>query len=1261
MKEYTTLPKPGFERTLSVYSVPSGGKLLYKYQPFYNLKLKEPGKNTGGDIGRLTLTTKEANLNIDKPIEMDIEESYDGSANIILNDGVNPLKIINPRFYLTDSNHYEVGDRKGNLDTNIYTRDNFKIEANLIKSVQTIVKLDFLGLIEGGKMPVGNYTFYFKLADADGNETDFVSESGKVVCHIGSINQPRFIRGGQLNEDSGKSVRFRLKNLDLAYNFINVYYTRTSGDGAQEILTTHKISESFKIKGIDTEINITGYEELEVVSLSDINVAYSEFESSRTVENCQNMTFAGGITNNYETFKILEKFSLLITPEVGIGNPGIKEHSIGNLSAVYEELHDKVEGYEYYNVKNIYYKLGYWDDEIYRIGIVYVLNDYTLSPVFNIRGVKELSEGYKFTNFHINDPINHDQDYIIEKSNGLENSKGVFKINSEDSVFSMGNSTRPLGLRFNFTSDVIDGDRTTEGLSDITKGFFFVRQRRIPTILAQSVGISTTKKGNLPIVKTNSGYEIESFLKKDSEGRPILQSSKVILSDSEVFNNALLCPEANLRTEIYNSYFNSSEYVLRESKHQATVLNPSFSALGGKEEHYFLGGLATKQKSSFTPSKIKTSLLLIEPGIELIKNNDSKFASQAGDAVVAHKNIDVKYGDYSDPTTRIKDLNAYNNSNTKIRGIFNSYIGSDYNGLKPNTYYNIHQKDYDFEDWRNYFKMRYSDSSPYSPISDRMEYEELDRETTIVETGQTGLIFRGDCYINTFTHKVNWNFIDPELPTNTKIIDRYSWYKNYRVSNKASEVVKNNEGDFDTMSYNKLLPLFTYKRMFVKTFEGEEEDALITSGIIDSENKGFKKYSDRNGTFGFDKLNRPDINAVGLGKWVTYKICSNVNLAMRDVNLTYPSEEAMHGMKRSFYPLQSIEKDLKLPEANIINKGISKTTGNKYYFEVPDVPFIKTNFSTRINYSNILQQTSFVNGSRTFLSKNYQDYTSEHGAIVKLVEWYGTLLAIMEHGVLQIPVNERAMMKNESGENVYINTDIVLPKNPKVLSNMFGSIWPDSVIKTSRFVYGLDTVGKKIWRTNGEVFTIISDLTIQKFLNDNIKLRESDQDLTIGFSSIKTHYNAFKGDIMFTFKYGEVVWNICWNELLEKWVTRYSWYPEFSENINNIFYTFANKDVYNTEGKNKVGILYKHGISGTLAEEGKIEPTKWYDKQEPFEFEFVVAPNAGAHKIYNNFEIISNKVEPNSFIYSILGDGLSWNDEKNTIIALNEGNEELTK
>ncbi len=46
----------------------------------------------------------------------------------------------------------------------------------------------------------------------------------------------------------------------------------------------------------------------------------------------------------------------------------------------------------------------------------------------------------------------------------------------------------------------------------------------------------------------------------------------------------------------------------------------------------------------------------------------------------------------------------------------------------------------------------------------------------------------------------------------------------------------------------------------------------------------------------------------------------------------------------------------------------------------------------------------------------------------------------MEHGVLMIPVKERAMMQNAAGENVYINTDTVLPENPKVLSNTFGSL-----------------------------------------------------------------------------------------------------------------------------------------------------------------------------------------------------------------------------
>ena len=1248
-----TLPKIEINFSNLLQGIPEEGRLLYKYSPFFNLKIKNP--DTFRDMTSLRLKAKKAGLNISSPIDIDIEESYDGSVNMVLNDRKNPLKIVNSRFYLTDSSNYKIGDRKGNLDTNIYTEENFKVEANLVKSVNSLVSVDLLGIFEGGKMPVGNYTFYIRLADSDGNESDFIAESGKVVCHIGNINQPKHIRGGQLNEDSGKSIKLLINNVDMAYTYINVYYTRTTGTEKTAVTTAYKIADKFKISELNTPITITGYEIHEEISVDDINAQYTEFDSVKTLENCQNISFAGNVTKQYDLFKHLENLSLFITPEL------INEETIGNLSYNYEEKIDYSKGFEYYNANNIYYRLGYWDQEIYRFGIVYVLNDYTLSPVFNIRGVKKLTPFTVWSTSLLKpisvSKIEVQEDNIIEKSGGLENNKGVFKIehsaSSPNKSYNLYSSSgiRPLGVRFKFNSDVLTNE--LEGLPAFTKGFFIVRQKRIPTILAQTVGISTTNNGKLPTIKIDEStkpYAVESFLTKDVKGKPFLNSSMYKLGSDKITNNALLCPEADLRTEIYNTYFNSAEYTLIESKYQP--LTRHFKNSNINSSQYFLD---EPTKSNNSPLAINASLLLIEPSISIIKNNKYNFSSKAGDAVVPYKTEDVFYGDFASPLSNIPNINDYNNSNSKVRGIFNTYIGVDYKNIKQATYYNIYQKGYDFEKyWKEYFKLRYNDSSPFFPVSNRIRWDSI-RDS--IRENKTEALYRGDCYINTYTHRVNWNFIDPELPTNKRIVDKYTWQKNWRVSNKASVTV-DNDGKEEELKYNKLLPIFTFKKNPIISKMFEDADIEPFSGLLEPDDKSFKKYSEHNGLFGYDKLNRPDINAVGLGHWVTFKVCSNINLAMRDVDLNNPQEEALHGMKRSFFPLQSMEKSINIPEARIINNGISKTTGDKYYYDLGEVPFIKDTFSTRIYYSNVLQQSTFVNGNRVFLSKNFQDYSIEYGALVKLVEWYGTLIAVMEHGILMIPVNERAMMANESGDNIYINTDNVLPKNPRIISNTFGSIWPDSIVKTSRFIYGIDTVAKKIWRTNGEAIELISDLKIQKFLNDNINLRESDTDTTIGVNSIKTHYNAFKQDILFVFKYRLKKWHLCWNEILEKWITRYSWFPEFSENINNIFYTFANTNVHTLADN----YLYKHGFAGTFEEKGIIKPTMWYNEQHPFEFEFVIADVQGIQKIFDNLKIISNKVEPNSLIFEITGDGFEWNEYKQDIIDLNEmdQSEELT-
>jgi hypothetical protein len=51
--------------------------------------------------------------------------------------------------------------------------------------VNKIPKLEYLGT-SNGNMKIGNYHFYFKFADADGNESDWVAESGLVSVFMGN-------------------------------------------------------------------------------------------------------------------------------------------------------------------------------------------------------------------------------------------------------------------------------------------------------------------------------------------------------------------------------------------------------------------------------------------------------------------------------------------------------------------------------------------------------------------------------------------------------------------------------------------------------------------------------------------------------------------------------------------------------------------------------------------------------------------------------------------------------------------------------------------------------------------------------------------------------------------------------------------------------------------------------------------------------------------------------------------------------------------
>ena len=110
---------------------------------------------------------------------------------------------------------------------------------------------------------------------------------------------------------------------------------------------------------------------------------------------------------------------------------------------------------------------------------------------------------------------------------------------------------------------------------------------------------------------------------------------------------------------------------------------------------------------------------------------------------------------------------------------------------------------------------------------------------------------------------------------------------------------------------------------------------------------------------------------------------------------------------------------------------------------------------------------------------------------------------------------------------------------------------------------------------------------------------------------------------------------------------------------NSGYYCNSVAVVLNDNYKNLTTYFWKHGQSGIIDIKDKIKPCLWYGKQHPFEFEVVVVDNPGIHKIFNNLYILSNKAEPESFHYEIVGEVYDFSKDKKNMYYRQEATKEL--
>lgn len=1071
------------------------GNIVYEYNPLRNYRLSSDTVINGElvEAGSIVdLDTDGFNFSLNNPLEIDAQSSYDGSVNLIFNDNRNIPRLVNSRFSVLQNNTYEVVDRIGNNDTNLYDSEQFDLDTSLYKRVNTIPTITFNSVLPSGNLKVGNYVIYIKYADADGNETDFVGESGIISCFIGGDRDPFSIDGGFRDQLASKSISLTVSDIDSSYDYIKVYYTRSTSDvDSNRVVTAHEIDRKFPVRNNSCNVIITGSEETKDIPVSDINIQYSIIDKAKSQTVCQNMLFLGNSCKPDMMYKDLSDISLRLLPYLIESD---SERFIGKTSYDYSDLSDQSYSHEYYNTLNIYNKVGYWNEEIYRFGVVYIMKDGSLSPVYNIRGkngipkFEELQSAYLQSDlwkYENNEKVRNyipidESTFDVSGTSYLENAKGVLRINTDS------DSRKVYGIGIAIPTEV------SEYLNTLVQGLFIVRQKRIPTILAQAYVMPRDLEAEVPLINYGGSYIAERFLDNDRKLNESYLPRLYTISDMARVNRSAkvaICPEYDVRQSYFNHLFTGTEYVVRKAD-----IQPSMTTLSRdiyNDRHYYVDNYYGRREEQFSRAKI----IGVGDNVPIAAVEDYNFRGRAGEA---EEGFRFRY---------IESKNKEKEATNLIRGAYSPYLGIIGDQATIGSIINIYIPGYSEAQMSTYFNTRYEDNSPYYSVSSRLSLANIDSLLSLQKAGgdlytYTVPCYRGDCYICNFTHRLNRNFQDPSAPTNDEVVDENTWKDNYDTENTENNA----------------------------------------------------------------KINRGDVNAIQLGSWITFKVCSSYNLSIRSLDPSYPTEEGLTGLKRGFYPLQELSPAgaTKIPESSVINGGYSSTTSEKQAFTLPDVPYIKNRFDTRIMYSDISVGDAFKNGFRVFQMTHYRDYPRTYGGIMKMIELFGNILCIFEHGIALIPVNERAVAGEGSGGNVFINTSNVLPENPKMLSDTYGTQWPESVVQTPYFVYGVDTVGKKIWRTNGDQFEIISDFKIQEFLNENITLSEREMTPIIGVRNVKGHYNAFKQDVMFTFYddlYGfeEKVWNICYNEVMQKFITFYSWVPSYSANIDNIHFSF-NRD-----------------------------------------------------------------------------------------------------
>lgn len=1144
----------------------SRGKLINLYQPLQNLDSR-------------AFITNEIKLSGNSYVEMEIQPVYDGSVNIIFTDGEKMPRSINSGFSVLADNRFEIITQNNSKNTNRYFTESVEVSTRLVQTESSVASVGISSVnSSGGHLEVGSYKLLFKLATSDGNETDFVAETGLIPIFFGDTLGS--IQGGATGTFTRKSIDLTLKNVDSCFSHVSLYVHHATGVN-QLVRSFYKVDFQYLIQdqgspGKTTDVNITftGLEPVIKMDMEKLNEQHMPLSSVKTLAQAQNRLFVANFTHEDIDYNSLLKVgtSILVSPCMGNEAAPLSdlmenwpsENSGGDLQSFSSNFLDQKLGsfdfsdmntedakqmeqmvsasrsQGYHNPLFVEKYAAYWPKETYSFGVSFISRDNFVTRPVPVVGADYI-----------------DLDYSTQKD------KAAMEIfaSSKEEIAGVSDGRwkdyREAGISFNtigvcrfprqekpnqvffpkFTFDLNDFNDHYPGFFSKFKGFFFTRAERRPDIIMQGfIGPVLATLTDKTVIQDMDPLK---YVPSKSSTTQISLPSETVVSDALKACVPSLYSGLGILGFEYSQSSTGDDInwgILKEGHAGAFIAdmlngnalektykenyayNPYYGKVPVFKKWFRSGDMFADFVQASTDFNGKTY------GIQMVAGIDSGTYEQYSVKTA----VSQYHGDITSGDTQMRDehvLQALKPSRTRI------LVKKEGDSENANTYKIT-------PDFRPYGSNSRSPGGFSSLIPFRsLGRKFLDSSDHPIITFLTG-VFTAYVGISSKTDLPH-GFYDV-YPGTEGPIKRDDLKIIYSVNSNDQHIAVTPRYLFDSYLGKRSVQVYaTRGDCFVTTTVHNIARSLpAVSGNPSSNSTMFTAQKE-----GSNEPNSYRGSSASMSVMATH--ASNHLGYARHTEVTDERESASYGGPRSFLPLSGtidkiigISHGAKQPETTAFNKGYADNfLGKKFYSVSGTSPYYARKGSNTVAFSGLMTRDSFFNAFREFDLGASRTYGSEMGSVCRMIEFRNNLVAAHSNGVYLIGINDHQLLSQENEQAVYAGSVNVLSEKPVPLSSKLGTRYPRSVEKSDRFVYGVDAGRGKIWRTDGQTFEVISDNVVESLLKGFLYQMQGLDEIP-GERYIASFYDPSKREMIFS------IYN------------RHSQHPGFSLPMNPDIYFF---------------------------------------------------------------------------------------------------------